>query len=78
MTAERGLVMQCAQVECEYLGGLDGYHHYRGWRRQDGRLICCGYRAESTLGEPCDGEDVWFDTADDLRDALKSLKETPQ
>ena len=70
--------MQCAQVEGEYLGVLDGYHHYRGWRREGGRLICCGYRAEHQRNLPCDGEDVWFDTKDELAAALQSIKETPQ
>ena len=65
-------------IETEHLGVVEGYHCYRGWRREDGRLICCGYRAERSRGAPRDGEDAWFDTWDGLCAVLKSLKETPQ
>ena len=67
-----------APIETEYLGVMEGYHCQRGWRREDGRLICCGYRAERSRAAPRDGEDVWFDTWDGLRAVLQSLEEVPQ
>lgn len=66
-------------IESEYLGVIGGYHVYTGHRRQPltGRLVCEGYRAELHRGRPCDGGDVWFDSLDDLRDALIQIQVTP-
>lgn len=66
-------------VESELLDVIGGYHVYMGHRRQPltGRLVCEGYRAEKERDAPCDGEDVWFDTIDELRHAIVQVQVTP-
>ena len=68
-------------IEAEYLGVIDGYHCYTGWRRAviagRPRMFCQGYRAERVRDAPVDGEDVWYSAYDDLIIAIHQSQVTP-